>query len=320
MTENHRFAMTTETSRRDLLAGSATATLGALAGCSSLGLDDEDSTDASRGPAESTARDWLYDPFAWGEIEDPRIWVEYRSPASLMSHADLLHSDVEWQGITSIPLSNLDRTDVDWTIRTRSKIMGSTPTVDVIGGSFDRQAAREATTILESDSADEGESLGRANGFDLIEYSEGGIRAYRANRTIRFGKASESEVREFLDAVDEGESWPTTEANSVGKIVDAVGFEDAAQLRVTDTVENTSLPTAITGVGYTVDGASTTVRRAWMDDTTEADAEALGEAIDALRDITTSTDGDIVTLTATMDTDRTNFTDVMFSRKEAPYE
>jgi len=111
--------------------------------------------------------------------------------------------------------------------------------------------------------------------------------------------------RRFVAAMEEYES-----------LIDAVGFDHSARLWFVGTDGGRYGG----GYGYTVDGETTTVRRASVDGVTEDEMESTADEIDGLDDVSIETDGDLVVLTATADTDRFALNGSVFGLFQLPFE
>lgn len=291
--------------RRTVLAGLGTAALCGLAGCSSL---------PGFGDGDDSPRQWLYDPTAYTDGEVNRgIWFE--SPATLAAAENDLHSDVQDLTITPLYGSAFDRESVDWAILYVDHLL-KTPGVRACSGSFDDDAAREATASILDKSVDDGTSVGSVDGYELVAYEEDQYGLYRDGEVANLDfVASEGEVRNIVAERTDSSSGL---ADSVRDLVDRIGFETTASVdfKSHDGTEFTGH-----GYGYSVDGETTTVRHAHLNgDLSLDDYREFGGEIDALSDVTVDEDGDVRWMEGTVETRRLAFDGTLFTLLRAPYE
>lgn len=294
-------------SRRDVLAGAGTTAIGALAGCSGLPL--------LGGSGNADARNWMYEYEDASEAETGGFHVGYRAPSSLTANAEHLHPKVrDW--VTSPPAdSGLDSESVDWTVRVTDGLL-RTPQIGALSGSFDADDAREAAT--HSTPTADAESAGEHDDFSLLAVADGQVGAYTDGLAVQGWNTDVEGLESVLDAVDAGDTWPENHPDTFEETIDGLELNDTLDL--TWQLDDDGDVAVIAGTGYAVSGETTTVRRAhfnWFD---EEDMKKTGEGIDALRDVSTTADGDLVTMTAKIDTDRTALNGNVFDLLRAPYE
>lgn len=293
-------------SRRTVLAGLSTVILGAFAGCSSLpGLSDGD---------ESAYRNWLYDQRDYTDEEiQSALWFE--SPTKLVAAEEHLHDNVRGKYVASLMMNEgPDLPSVEWAMLYHNELLAA-PAVRAFGGSFDTNTARE-TTAAYGGSVDDGEPIGTADEYELVAYDEDRYGLYRDGEAVNVDfAASEDAVRNL---VADREQSPSNLADSVQQLIDRVGFGTTASVNF-ETADGTVFTG--TGIGYTVNGETTTAR--WVRLNGEMSLDQLrgfGEDIDALSAVTVDEEGPVRWLEGTVRTDRISLDGTMFYMLEAPYE
>lgn len=292
-------------SRRTVLAGLSTVVLGTLAGCSSLpgGSDEE----------QSAHRNWLYDhrDYTNEEIQSA-LWFE--SPTELVAAEEYLHDDLQGEYVASSMNQGPDMASVEWAISYSSGLL-TTPAVRAFGGSFDADTAREVSAAY-GDSPDGGESLGVVDEYELVAYDDDRFGLSRDGEAVNVDFAdSEDIVRDLV--ADRAES-PSKLADGVQQLIDRVGFGTTASVDF-DSPDGTEFTG--NGIGYTVDGETTTARFVLLNGEMSLDQlQEMGDDIEALSAETVDEEGAIRWLEGTVDTDRTALDGTMFYQLEAPFE
>jgi len=291
-------------SRRTVLAGLSTVAVGTLAGCSSLpGVGDED---------ESPSRNWLYDQrdYTDGELQSA-LWFE--SPTKLVAAEEHLPDDVQGEYVAASMNRGPDLASVEWAMLYQNELLAA-PAVRAYGGSFDSNTARETTAAYGGDGDDE--LLGTVDEYELVAYDEGRYGLYRDGEAVTVDFAgSEDVVRDLV--ADRAES-PSNLADSVQQLIDRVGFGTTASVNF-ETADGSEFTG--TGIGYTVDDETTTVRFVHLNGDMSLDQlRAFGNDIEALSVATVDEEGPVRWLEGTVDTDRTALDGTMVYVGEAPYE
>jgi|GEM_PF-1152224 hypothetical protein len=298
-------------SRREALGASATTVLGALAGCSGFGLLDGD----SGGDWDA----WVYDPRKLRDSDSYNQDLRMRSPSKLASVESSLRPETERLASPIYVEADVfdDVSNVDWSASYRDPQFNQ-PGVLAHGGSFDVDVARTASGALFDASPDAAESVGTIGDFEIARYTEDDHAAYRDGEAVAVGGATTDTTRSIVDRRLDDETIPGTGSDAVKSFLGHFESDHVVNARFTWDGDR-DVP-GCSGFGYTVHGETTTARLVDVRLRTEDDLETLAEEIDALRDVTVESDGEVVALSGTVDTDRTALNGSMFRLREAPFE
>ncbi|MFC6951365.1 hypothetical protein [Halorubellus litoreus] len=304
------------TSRRAFLAGTACATAATVAGCNGpLG---------GRSP-EAAARRWIYAPANHETGELAFLDVSYRSPSSLHADAAHLHPSVRPEDVDRVLDGELVEGDVavdlepaalDHSLRVGNPY-ADVPKLLVNAGRFDQETAHRLAALQAFPSTLPGSSYGTAGNFDLVTYSRSNHGAVREGEAASIYARRESRARTLVENATSRSSYSSDLPDDVREFLRTVGFDDATEIRFTGRRSDEYGGEAFS---YAVSGDTTTAR--WVS-LRDRDAELMrsqAEDVDALRDVQITTDGDIVAVSGTVDTDRVGLDGRLFQRGRAPFE
>jgi hypothetical protein len=292
--------------RRDVLRAVAAGGVAGLAGCSSLPLIGGDG-------GGSPARDWLFDPTAF--TDEVRLSIEFRAPAALDEHRDQLHPEVAEGRTAPFYTDALAAEDTDWALRITDPLLDG-PVQFAYGGSFDEDAAREASTAAWTGGETvDGESI---EGYETLSNDEEGHGAYRAGHAVSARPATRDEFERLVAGAESGDERLADVDDDVAEFLDELGFDHAVQGGILpgdgDYFDGS-------GTSYRVDGEETTLRLVRLnDDLTETQFREIGEEVDGLRDLSIDAEGPVRSLTAVADTDRVGLRGQAFKLFQLPYD
>lgn len=298
--------MSPNPSRRRFLTAATSGVAATVAGCSSLPFTGGSSTDP--------ARDWLYDPETYVDNDAFSVTVEFRSPSRLDEVIDELNDDLR-SPEQPLYTDGLDADRVDSSVRVSEALLNG-PYVVAQHGDFDADDAADAAAETYQVTDRDPDDVASIGGLDVVEYESGVFSAYDDGEAVAIQAPTELDVEAFVAAGTDGDAEVVAARDGYEPLVDAVGFDHTAQLWFVRTEEGLYGG----GYGYTVDGETTTVRWASVDGFTEEEMESSGDDIDGLDDVTVETDGDLVVLSATADTDRLALNGSVIQLQQTPFE